>query len=288
MVLSVFDAKTSFFDLPIVRRTGYVFLGLSLVFTIIIIFNSDLVWDFSYNGFNNLVEVFRVPFGILAILIPIGAVYAANHRSEQTKEQIFLTQEQNRVTNYFKHFEEFINLLKGSIEDADCQRRLHKDLYGTLSTYTGEVFIDKLDDSVRNTREVLTKNYRKLIESESEQVRFESMGYIIEASKKFTSQWGDFSSRQIGGKKQVTSNGQEQAADFNLWSEVHSFYYHLLRVVHWINTFGDAELTENIKQIMSLKMSEIEDVRYHVEDDKLNIQRFSISNKIINHIEIWE
>ncbi|MBO0154594.1 MULTISPECIES: hypothetical protein [Vibrio] len=41
------------------------------------------------------------------MIIPIVALLAANHRSEQTKEQIRVTNQQNNFANYYKHIEEY-------------------------------------------------------------------------------------------------------------------------------------------------------------------------------------
>lgn len=106
---SFFDPETSFFELRIVRLTALSFILTFLMMCFLIVFMSNLwgKWDLTYLGFNNLLEYFKVPLGFLALIIPVGAVYAANHRSEQTKKQIYLTHQQNLFTNYYKHIEEF-------------------------------------------------------------------------------------------------------------------------------------------------------------------------------------
>lgn len=106
--LFCFDPHESFFNLFVVRFFFFFGFSLSILSALIIIFNSDLTTDWSYVGFNSAVSIFKVPLGIIASLIPIIAVLAANHRSEQTREQIKIGLQQNIFTNYYKHLEEFI------------------------------------------------------------------------------------------------------------------------------------------------------------------------------------
>jgi hypothetical protein len=65
------------------------------------------VYDPSFEGVNNLMVIFKVPLAILALIIPIVAIIASNHRSVQTAKQIDLVHAQNIFSNYFKHKEEF-------------------------------------------------------------------------------------------------------------------------------------------------------------------------------------
>lgn len=91
----------------------------------------------SHEGINELVSIFQIPLGIVALLIPVLAVYAANHRSEQSREIIRLTQIQNFFTNYYKHLEEFCNYCeKGSVFPGVKidYRGLHNKLYPNALT----------------------------------------------------------------------------------------------------------------------------------------------------------
>jgi len=103
-----FDPHKSFIDLGIVRVFIIIILIISSITAAIIYFNSKPEIDLTYKGFNNAVTMFSVPLSILAILIPIIAILATNHRSEQTKEQIRITSEQNTFSNYYKHMDEFV------------------------------------------------------------------------------------------------------------------------------------------------------------------------------------
>jgi hypothetical protein len=124
----LFDADTSFFDLPIVWRTVGAFIGLFVAITCIILWNGSYTFEGSGSGFNFFVKEFGFPLGVLSLLIPIIAVYAAQHRSvltikqiQTSKLQIKETQVQNTFANYFKHKEEFENILYKIIK-ADFEK----------------------------------------------------------------------------------------------------------------------------------------------------------------------
>lgn len=104
---NLFDPNKSFIKLQIVYRTTYVFIIVSSATAITIATKSNLVIDLTHVGFNFAATAFRFPLGIMATLIPTIALMAANHRSEQTKEQMRLASENNNFTNYFKHLSEF-------------------------------------------------------------------------------------------------------------------------------------------------------------------------------------
>lgn len=118
-----FDPNTSFFKLNPVRILVITIITLVATSALCIVNDPALELTFSptHEGFNNLITTFKFPIGLLATLIPLGAVFVANHRSVQTKAQMELTQNQiklsesqlkaahnnNNFTNYFKHIEEF-------------------------------------------------------------------------------------------------------------------------------------------------------------------------------------
>jgi len=91
--------------------------------------------------------MFRVPLGILATLIPNIALLAASHRSEQTKEQIRITSEQNVFSNYYKHLEEFLKHCKNwDVKDSrapliQSPRRLYGRIYP--NSINGDYSIDE-------------------------------------------------------------------------------------------------------------------------------------------------
>ncbi|WP_182038966.1 hypothetical protein [Vibrio alginolyticus] len=136
-----FDPHSSFITLPIVWQVASLLVGTSTFISIVIICNTPITWDFSADGFNYFISTFRFPIAILALIIPIIALLAANHRSEQTKEQIRAANQQNIFTNYYKHLEEFKKYVDTlnipSVTDIEI-RKLHRKLfpdalYGDLS-----------------------------------------------------------------------------------------------------------------------------------------------------------
>ena len=155
-----FNPDVAFFTLPIVKLTAFFFMAVFLTLCFVIIYMSKLSgnWNFTYSGFNNLLEYFKVPLGFLALTIPVGAIYAANHRSEQTKQQLALTRQQNLFTNYYKHIEEFEKFTSKRLESvlehvafAEFQglettafdtRHYHKALFPNLLS-AGTITVDR-------------------------------------------------------------------------------------------------------------------------------------------------
>lgn len=91
-------------------------------------------------------EWFKIPLWVLALLIPVLGLFNANHKSEQTKASMGLTQKsidaagaQNRFANYYKHVEEFCKYVESSnytnvvdLKKIDS-RKLHRLLFPTAS-----------------------------------------------------------------------------------------------------------------------------------------------------------
>jgi hypothetical protein len=83
----------------------------SIIVAIIIFQNSNLKPDLSYEGFNNLINIYKVPLAILALLFPLVALVASNHRSRQSAAQLESGRSQNNFSNYYKHRESFHDML---------------------------------------------------------------------------------------------------------------------------------------------------------------------------------
>ncbi len=103
----MFDPNKSIWELPVFKYTVSILVVIAVVLIVIILRTSNLELDLTYNGFNAIFSYFKFPLAILTLIIPIVALIAANHRSEQTREQLMLTNGQNNFTNYYKHLEEF-------------------------------------------------------------------------------------------------------------------------------------------------------------------------------------
>lgn len=113
-----FDPLKSFLALPILWVVIAVFVGFAGLAFVVINHYSSLEFGFDYVGFNQFLSFFKVPLGILALIIPVVALLAANHRSEQTKAQIESTRQQNTFSNFYKHIEEFEKYVEAHIDKS--------------------------------------------------------------------------------------------------------------------------------------------------------------------------
>ncbi|WP_318438316.1 hypothetical protein [Photobacterium leiognathi] len=124
-----FDPHKSFLSLKIAWGTVLILATMSISSAVMIVFNSELKPDLSYSGFNHFISVFRFPLAIAALIIPVVALLAANHRSEQTKEQIKVTNSQNIFSNYYKHMEEFTKYLLPRVDKEVDLRFAHSKFF---------------------------------------------------------------------------------------------------------------------------------------------------------------
>jgi hypothetical protein len=135
-----FDPNKSFLELPIVINTAVFLFAVSVSIASIILVNlPNKTLLLTYEGFNNLLVILRTPLSITALLIPIIAIFATNHRSAQTKKQMELTNNQikiatdnNLFTNRFKHAEEFEKYLVGRSSSATINFTMPRLLHGKL------------------------------------------------------------------------------------------------------------------------------------------------------------
>lgn len=137
-----FDPEKSFFELSPVRWTGGLIFLLFLGVTIWLgcsSGNGPLLRGASYEDLNHLFTAFKFPLAILALLIPFGALYTANHRSEQSRHAAELANAQNKFSNYYKHIDEFTKYLenykylKNGNVSLNNPRIIHARLYGKRS-----------------------------------------------------------------------------------------------------------------------------------------------------------
>lgn len=129
MKTNLFDPHKSFLSLKVLWVTVSIHVIAALVTITIIIYNSSLLPNFSYEGINNALNIFKAPLGVMALIIPIVALLAANHRSEQTKEQMRLTSENNDFSNFYKHTAEFESYLLEHSEEKvkiSLPRKFHR------------------------------------------------------------------------------------------------------------------------------------------------------------------
>lgn len=127
-----FDPRKSLLRLPVLWLVIIIMLASSATIAALIIKNTEITWGLDYKSINNYLSVFKIPLSITALIIPIVALLAANHRSEQTKLHILTTEQQNLFANYYKHIEEFTNYTKEHFSDKIVflnRRRLHELLF---------------------------------------------------------------------------------------------------------------------------------------------------------------
>jgi len=145
-----FDAKKDFFNLKIVQVFSFGLIISSVLVCSTILCQENLSWDFSSEGFNNILSIFKVPLGILALLIPIIALLATNHRSVQSVEQIKVAEAQNNFSNSFKHLEEFNKYMEDVIKcdwliTVKDNFAIHRKLFPNVRN--GDY---RIDDDIKN------------------------------------------------------------------------------------------------------------------------------------------
>lgn len=168
-----FDPQKSLFDLPIVRHTIITAAILSTIVACIIIAHNEENFLFTGDGFNNLIAIYRVPLGILAVGLTLVGIFGANHRSEQTKRQIErsfdqinlsnaqmkLTENQNIFSNFYKHIEEFSKYCEdhGSNQRYLAPRYLYSQIFD--KSFLGDYSISEkfLSDFSKFIEEVLVE-----------------------------------------------------------------------------------------------------------------------------------
>jgi hypothetical protein len=127
--INYFEPHTSLLDLPIVRWV----LGLIVFFAALCAIQIGCLERrpvlLDAEGFNNALEIFKVPIGILATLIPAVALLAANHRSEQAKEQMRLAAAQNIFANHYKHLEEFEGYCESRLDHIEKINEKNREIY---------------------------------------------------------------------------------------------------------------------------------------------------------------
>ncbi|WP_429933180.1 hypothetical protein [Alteromonas sp. 4B03] len=165
-LIEAFPANQSFFSLSIVKKTVLIIFSIFFVSITVITINFYYRFgysiEFSFEGFNNLFLVYKFPIAVLALLIPMLALYATNHRSEQMNENMRLLSSQNNFTNFHKHIELFGKHLENNqYKDISCNHvSLHKkafprDINGTPTFSVTETFEENLALSFNKINELL-------------------------------------------------------------------------------------------------------------------------------------
>lgn len=140
------NPKVNFFGLMSFRITGTIFLVTAIFSWLAILCNDNLFlkWQLDSAGFGNAINYFKFPIGILAASVPIVALFATNHRSEQAKAAMLISESQNVFSNYYKHLEEFLKYaasdqLKEMVSKDFDARRAHAYLFDEAKR--GRIFV---------------------------------------------------------------------------------------------------------------------------------------------------
>lgn len=89
-------------------------------------------FDFSEKGLQLAYALFQWPLAIWATSLPLVALVASVHRSEQVAEQIHSSNAQNTFSNYFLHRDKFFEQLDRLSEELSIEFRNFQNLYETL------------------------------------------------------------------------------------------------------------------------------------------------------------
>jgi hypothetical protein len=90
------------------------------------------IWKWNGSAYTEFLKLHKLPLGVLASLIPLLALVAANHRSVQSAANLRAQLANNAFTNYYKHLEEFQAFASGVHDEIgkDINTRvLHRNLY---------------------------------------------------------------------------------------------------------------------------------------------------------------
>ncbi|MDT0604532.1 hypothetical protein [Thalassotalea castellviae] len=160
----VFSPYKSFFQLGIVWLTFSIILITSIILIFGVTTTEKYTGCMSATCFETFITSYKLPLGVLSLLIPFGAIYAAQHRSEQTIAQIKASKGHNSFVNYYKHLEEFNGMLKDENIDKEFVsiRKLHKMLFP--NSKDGSYRID--ENLIKNLIVALQKIHQTLMELE--------------------------------------------------------------------------------------------------------------------------
>lgn len=155
----LFDPDKGFLELPVVRYALAILFGVCFILIVFVAATSRRSFQLDADGLSNFALLFRVPVGAFTLSLPVFALLAASHRSEQTKQQMVLTRsqidrtdrqikiasEQGAFSNYYKHLEEFVKYCEAHFKNKSfaviAPRKLHALMYPRARQ--GDLNIDK-------------------------------------------------------------------------------------------------------------------------------------------------
>lgn len=131
-----------------------------LISSILIITNSKIKFDFSSNGFNTFLEIFKFPLALSAALLATLTLTYSIERMRQFEQQLIMFSRNNRFNNYFRFNEEFSKYFENQelfslykkafpnnsvFEISNHIQRLYKYYYGAKPRFfTTKILQDEL------------------------------------------------------------------------------------------------------------------------------------------------
>lgn len=290
-----FDPHVTFLRLKAVTYVIAAILMAAAIITVtIIIATPGLTFNFSSEGWNKALEIFKVPLGLLAVSIPLIALFAANHRSVQSKRQMELTQSQidlamsnNQVTNYYKHVDEFQkyidthvnkllpNLHGGSVRIA-YPRRLHKMIFPHARS--GQLKVDK------SFLESLSVDLKKIIDAtavfraEKYEHRSTQLHVLSEKIDKFSVKYC-VDGHRSSGLPQMTERDGQLLGDATIRDYVYPFGQVCTVITQCLQFDESYEIPQIVDQIARFNWESIPAVKingsmnyffeHHLQDDTM-------------------
>lgn len=146
---------------------------LALYSAVDIWWNNELNFNSSYENYNGIFEVFKAPIQILVGTVALVALIAAFHKSEQTREQIIISNSQNNFVNYYKHVEEFTKYMSTLAQDVGYgiesaqYTKFFRPFHGVFfpGAKTGKYSVIRIvkDEPFSNALSLMTENVRDIL-----------------------------------------------------------------------------------------------------------------------------
>lgn len=167
----LFDPKKSLFQLAIFWWPVVIIIAISFLLIWIISSNNDLKFCLEYECFNNLLSIYRVPLGFMALGVTVAVLIASNHRSVQTKAQIEESQSQNIFSNYYRHVEEFEGYVSTNIADDQLIINNIREVHFLLYPDSKKGFFSFSQIFIKETEEFFTRAKKNIQKFDNRQLK---------------------------------------------------------------------------------------------------------------------
>ncbi len=134
------EATNHLHDTRIFRMAVYGPVVVALFLAVLGYCNSPVESNWTLQGFNSFISLFKLPIGIAGLAIPFAALIASHHRSIQSASQIASQQNQNIFSNYVKHKEYFGKYLEDEnlLNGKTSFKAENKQVYNVLFPFAAE------------------------------------------------------------------------------------------------------------------------------------------------------